>query len=53
MLQRLTMIFIAVAILFGDSDNVAVSVGAILIASVLFVAGKIQEVRHEETKADR
>jgi len=53
MLQGLTMIFIAVAILFGDSDNVIVPVGAILIASVLFVAGKIQEVRHEETKADR
>jgi hypothetical protein len=47
------MIFIAVAILFGDSDNVIVPVGAILIASVLFVAGKIREVRHEETKADR
>ena len=53
MLQGLTMIFIAVAILFGDSDNVIVPVGAILIASVLFVAGKIQEVRYEETKADR
>lgn len=53
MLQGLTMIFIAVAILFGDSDNVAVSVGAILIASVLFVAGKVLEVRDEKTKADR
>lgn len=53
MLQRLTMIFIAVAILFGDSDNVIVPVGAILIASVLFIAGKIQEVRDEKTKADR
>ena len=53
MLQRLTMIFIAVAILFGDSDNVIVPMMAVLIASVLFVAGKIQEVRHEETKTDR
>ena len=53
MLQRLTMIFIAVAILFGDSDNVIVPMLAVLIASVLFVAGKVQEVRHEETKADR
>ena len=53
MLQRLTMIFIAVAILFGDSDNVTVSVGAVLIASVLFVTGKVLEVRHEETKTDR
>lgn len=47
------MIFVFVAILFGDSDNVTVSVGAMLIASVLFVAGKIREVHHETTKANR
>lgn len=53
MLQGLTMIFIAVAILFGDSDNVTVPMMAVLIASVLFVTGKVLEVRDEETKADR
>ena len=53
MLQRLTMIFVFVAILFGDSDNMIVPVGAVLTASVLFLIGKIREVRHEEAKADR
>lgn len=53
MLQRLTMIFVFVAILFGDSDNLSVSVGAILIASLLFTISKIKEVRNEETETDR
>lgn len=54
MFEKVTMILIMVAILIGDSDNVAVPVLLLLGAVAVFCIGKVREVRYgEKDKAVR